>query len=240
MKTYLRTIAQRYLPHLWVRYSHWRSAKEREMAELSAVVPSGRVALDIGAYSGMYTRPLAHIASRVYAFEPTEMANTLARSSAKNVVVHRIAISDRVGTAKLRIPNSTTCGTLESVYSGGLVVEVPVSTIDAMIGDEDIGFIKIDVEGHEIAVIRGATQTIAKCQPILLIECEERFNAQSQQTILSMLPSGYKCQYLDANGNMQDLLRFNPNKDQVQGSEPYINNFFFFPPRPHQASSAHL
>ena len=53
--------------------------------------------------------------------------------------------------------------------------EVELRTLDSY-GFEDVAFIKIDVEGHEEAVLAGAGDTLVRAKPVLLIEIEERHN----------------------------------------------------------------
>ena len=94
-------------PSLWVRWHLARCADsiEPEVALLKHIVPRDGVAVDIGANLGLYTRELAGIAQAVHAFEPShEMARLLRRTSAANVMVHEMALSDRDGAARLRIP----------------------------------------------------------------------------------------------------------------------------------------
>src|SRR4029450_12601416 len=54
-------------------------------------------------------------------------------------------------------------------------IEVPMATLDSSYEGE-VGFIKIDVEGHEQAVLDGAVQTIRRCRPRLLVEIDERLS----------------------------------------------------------------
>jgi FkbM family methyltransferase len=57
------------------------------------------------------------------------------------------------------------------VWGAGATTEMPVhmQTLDSL-GLVDVGFLKIDVEGHELAVLRGANETIAKNRPVVFME----------------------------------------------------------------------
>ena len=63
---------------------------------------------------------------------------------------------------------------------------VPTYRLDSLSID-NVGFMKIDVEGHEESVIIGAEQTIRRCRPILLIEAENRHREGAVQKITRRL-----------------------------------------------------
>jgi len=94
------------------RYIAHRARKElrrgeRELGLLPFLVDPTRVALDVGANKGVWTWWLAGLASQVYAYEPNpKLFNILRRNVAANVVAEQIALSDRAGTAELRVPYS--------------------------------------------------------------------------------------------------------------------------------------
>ena len=233
LKSVLRSGFQTLAPRLWSVYSEMRSGQDPEMALLPLVVPRGRVALDAGAHFGCYARALAKLTDRVHAFEPTETADIMARTMPRNVTVHRMALSSHMGAAALRIPRcSSALASLERHVTGDArTIEVTLTTIDAMFPAEDIGFIKIDVEGHESAVLNGARATIARCLPVLLIECEERMNPGGLDKLIHYFDQWkYICKYLK-DGELHNVSEFRHDRDQVQGVSPYINNFFFIPSR---------
>ena len=68
---------------------------------------------------------------------------------------------------------STVSPTASATYPDHRAIEVPMATLDSSYEGE-VGFIKIDVEGHEQAVLDGAVQTIRRCRPRLLVEIDER------------------------------------------------------------------
>ena len=65
-------------------------------------------------------------------------------------------------------------------------MEVPVRTLDSF-GLTSVGFIKIDVEGHELAVLQGACKTIALSHPILMVEVEDRHRHDAVHTVEEFL-----------------------------------------------------
>ncbi len=138
--------------------------------------------LDIGAYVGdsalMLSRyPVAHI----YAFEPfddafDELTYNIKLNEVTNIHPVKLGASDFVGTKKLFFGGGLSISTNNpdnSLSKGSCtnVVQIPTTTIDAFVLEKKatIGVIKIDAEGAEQEVLRGAVNTIKKDKPILLI-----------------------------------------------------------------------
>ena len=150
------------------RYLSWNPI---EYAAFRAAVTPGMVALDIGANVGAYSVLLGQwvgASGRVYAFEPSGAAfRGLVRHvslNAQDGVVQPVAaaVSDVDGDANLIVADTAGESRLAGPSEVGATASVPVTTIDAFCGREGIqpSFIKIDVEGAELAVLRGARETI--------------------------------------------------------------------------------
>jgi FkbM family methyltransferase len=166
----------------WLYYPH-KIAKctrlgEPELRILADLVPRGCTALDIGANRGYYSYALAKIADQVEAFEPHPgLARFLRRKLGRSVHVHEVALSNRSGSAILHIPQVKTGidvhynSSIKKVYAFEkyIEVEVRVTTLDEF-GFDDVGFIKIDVEGSDMDVIEGGRQTIARNRPNMVVE----------------------------------------------------------------------
>lgn len=150
---------------------------EPELRHLAAFCPPRGTAVDVGAWYGPWSRALAARVDRVVAFEPNpDVATILSRTVPSNVSVVRAAATDRVGTDELWVP-ATGMGT-EAVASlrevpHATAVSVPTTTIDAQ-GLSEVTMLKVDVEGAELEVLRGATSTLDACRPALLVELEYR------------------------------------------------------------------
>ena len=120
--------------------------------------------MDIGANIGVMTRLFAARAGHVHAFEPGPRALRLLRANAlPNVTVHPVAVSDENGTVRLNEQESSDTSFIDS--DG---VEVRCVTVDSLGLKPD--FIKIDVEGYEHKVIRGAAETLKSASPIVMFE----------------------------------------------------------------------
>ncbi len=139
----------------------------------------GRTFVDIGSHIGFYTMGLAPGFERVVAFEPSKFQyGWLTRNRALNAYEHvlceHVALGDTRGDATLNVLS----------YEGGLnslspevanahhIIDrysVPVELLDDR-GMTDVDLMKIDVEGFEIPVLRGARKTIEASRPVILIE----------------------------------------------------------------------
>jgi FkbM family methyltransferase len=164
-------------------YYPYKIAKERrrlepEMAILRDLVAVGSTAIDVGANRGYYSYALSKVAARVEAFEPNPVLASFARRKlGPKVNVHQAALSDHEGTETFYVPQSSggvdshLVGNLGNLYPTleNVEYQVRVATLDAFDFD-NVGFIKIDVEGNELPVIEGAARTISRCRPNLVVE----------------------------------------------------------------------
>ncbi|HVA86926.1 MAG TPA: FkbM family methyltransferase [Candidatus Saccharimonadales bacterium] len=223
---------------LYIRY---RVAKEMRRGEpelrlLPFLVDPARNAVDVGANKGVYTFVLARLARHVYAFEPNPKIFRILRATApRRATISPLALSDRSGNAALRVPygpsgHSNQGGSLSAVKVSGEHTEVPVERrrLDDL-DLPDIGFIKIDVEGHESAVLDGARATIARDRPALLVEMEEKHTMQPIETALAaMLDRGYHGFFLDR-AALRPLDAFDPEVHHRHPRTGYVFNFIFLP-----------
>ncbi|MFB4315904.1 FkbM family methyltransferase [Actinomadura sp. 21ATH] len=147
---------------------------EPELARLSDYVPAGGTAIDVGGWFGPWTRRLAGRADRVVTVEADPRLAGLLRRAFPRVDVVQAAASDACGEIDLWIPETGALAGVSSVTAGaGRPVRVPRVTVDGL-RLTDVRFIKLDVEGHEPNVLRGAADTVRRDRPTLLVEVEER------------------------------------------------------------------
>ena len=178
---------------------------EPEFSVLPQLVPGDMVALDIGANMGIYTYALAGVARHVHAFEPQAGCCDVIASWAanRNVTVHNAGVGSAPGELVLHVPvvDGRKIGTRASftpIEGPHEDVRVPIITIDSL-GIERIGFIKIDVEGFEHAVLLGAEKSLRRWQPALLVELDRgRQSRESFQRSVDFLRDlGYAASVLD-------------------------------------------
>lgn len=118
-----------------------------------------RLAIDIGAHRGIWTKILCDRFQRVIAIEPTELVEMIDERALKV----RAACGARTGKCRMQQGKRNTGQTY--VMPGG---NTPIITIDSL--EVDPSFIKIDVEGMEPDVLKGARRTIQTHRPVVMIE----------------------------------------------------------------------
>ncbi len=139
---------------------------------LETLVTKGSSVVDVGAnigYFSVLSALLAGPTGRVVAFEPEPrnhavLAANVATNSLRQVTVVQAACADRIGHHELTINASETgWHRLAPVgaSSRGKGVLVELTTVDAVVGEAPVDVVKIDVEGHEGAVVAGMAQTVA-------------------------------------------------------------------------------
>jgi FkbM family methyltransferase len=167
---------------------------EPEIRSVDEVCGRGGTMVDIGGWYGPWARRLVRRASRVVVIEPTPLHEVLSRTLPPAVDVIGAAASDHGGEAEIWLPspNGATRG-ISSLHRRDIhstSVTVPLVTVDGL-GLRDVTFMKIDVDGHEVPVLRGAAETIRRDQPRLLIEVEQRI--QPVEDVTDLLASwGYR------------------------------------------------
>lgn len=161
---------------------------EPELGHLDEICGRGGVMIDVGAWYGPWSQRLARRADRLVALEPTSRHQVLQRTLPANAEVVQAAASDHRGIGKLWTPGdgdgAEGLGSMVKRDVHSAYTEVPLIRIDDL-GLSGVTFMKVDVEGHELAVLQGAADTIRACRPRLLLEVESRM--QSIEVLISLL-----------------------------------------------------
>ena len=194
---------------------------EPEMAYFKYLVPPGSTVLDLGANFGLHSRFLAQAVGptgRVHAVEPVPGTFDVLKSNVRRlgldaVRAHHYAVSDRAGTVTMSVPRYQQGG--ENPYearvvdatgsAGGRTVEVPARRLDDLFGNGDrITFVKCDVEGHELNVLRGAGTIRLGHRPAWLIEVsgDPDEPPTSAHELMRLMTDGGYAAYHDRDGRL--------------------------------------
>ncbi len=174
---------------------------------------------DIGANSGYYGILSAFLYkdSQTYSFEPlTEYADCIRKSAYLNRLENIFIFENGVGNIneEKTMHLAGTGSSFEEGFSGNDTTPkrtIKIKKLDDMVKDENItlpDFIKIDVEGHELKVLRGAEKTIKKNLPVMFIEIasslkklgKDYVNKDCAETFNLLREIGYVPYILSPNG----------------------------------------
>jgi FkbM family methyltransferase len=226
---------------------------EAEYGLLPYLCRLNKTSVDIGANRGRYTYWMLRHSDCVIAFEPSpEFCARLRRLFPTGVDVREAVVSDRSGQSELRVPlmysgrmREYNLATIEpaNALPDWEIARVPVDmvTLDELNLDR-IGFIKIDVEGHELSVLHGARRLLADQHPRLLVECENHYRPEAIESVALFLSDlSYEGFYLYKD-RLRPIAQFEPDKLQNPKHDrywtlrlggrywtkvPYIRNFVF-------------
>jgi FkbM family methyltransferase len=154
-----------------------------EFSHLSDFFVSTETAIDIGANQGLFTYVFSRRFQRVYAFEvDEEVASTISNYNPGNITLYPFGLSSTSRTSKFYIPvlkglALAGWGSFDRDNLAGaeefIEKDVQVKRLDEFeIPAAD--FVKVDVEGHEVEVLKGAAATIDRCRPVVLIEVKDK------------------------------------------------------------------
>lgn len=185
---------------------HIGAVFEPEMVRLfRAAADDSEVVLDIGANIGCTAILFGALAKNVYAFEPSPTTFTLLernirRSGLSNVFLHNIGLGAESGECTLTFNPSNRSGGFVSQLTqasvGHAVERITIRRMDDVAQSlhlSSIDFIKVDVEGFEGHVLRGAGHTLATYKPVVVLElnhwCLNAFQRTSIPDFFDLLRS---------------------------------------------------
>ena len=130
---------------------------------------------------GIWSRPMSNLFEKVEAFEPTDKNRECLIKNLKDVnnveiFHHGLGASNRVGNLLQGVRN---CGDCKIIYADRIkgVVFGPGDVVNVRTLDShnfnNIGLIKIDTQGHELPILRGAIETIKKHRPVIVFEIDQ-------------------------------------------------------------------
>jgi FkbM family methyltransferase len=193
-------------------------------------LPRDRDAVDVGANVGLYSVLIAKLISgRVLAIEPTRQAfELLTRNLERNDVGTKVICDQAVASDSRGETFITVCigreeySTVGSPHEAADGVETEQQRVRAVTIDDECerlglipGFIKIDVEGFEYQVLKGALNTLRKHRPVLLIEVNHALlsacGTKPADVFQLLRGSGYKLSHA-----------MDPSQDVIELDEGYV------------------
>lgn len=176
-------------------YGEWAQA---EIDLLDSLVAQSAVVLDVGAHIGTHSLGLARrpgSARTVFSFEPHPFYRALLEQNIRtngydNIQLHPQGLAEEIGELAFSVRDLAGAenfggARLEPISTEGGQIVVPVQTLDSLALTE-CDLIKIDAEGMEAPILRGAMQTLARCHPIVYCECN---SAEEGWPVLDLMRS---------------------------------------------------
>ena len=208
-----RTILEACFPRwLWNAYKHQRfyqivknylKSPEKDAIIIKCLLNNNSIAIDIGANIGVYSCTMASIAQTVYAIEPIPetyegLRYVIKKMKYTNITAINAAVSDKIGSVKMIIPVNKQGVKLfyRSHIAESTVEPLTITrTLHSITLDSEflpmaasIGFVKCDVEGHEIYCLKGAAQLLSHGQSAWLLEINDQSDEKGSnaQTIFNL------------------------------------------------------
>ena len=190
---------------------------EQELKFIRSLCDPHRDAVDAGANIGTYSYFLRRHARKVYAYEPNPVLAARLHRLLADVTVRHAALSDRTGRVVLQVPVNADGAVQHELASitqqfGVKTIDYPVEaiTLDSE-HHSNVGFLKVDVEQHELAVLSGALGTIQRCRPVVMTEISPLKYAEGLVRAFSFITElGYEG-WFSFNGSWDRLTNFQPN-----------------------------
>jgi FkbM family methyltransferase len=168
----------------------WESVEQKSYESFANAVRAGDVVYDVGAHIGTYTvvaLQKSGPSGRVVAYEPVDLTRVFLKrhlqwnSGGDRVVVRPVSCGSQSGQASLYLREGEMNGDSGLVpVRGARSVVVPVRTLDSEV--EELGLVptivKIDVEGWEFEVLKGAEYILARYRPLLFLSLHPEALAQ--------------------------------------------------------------
>jgi len=194
--------------YYWKKFQTASATDEVDLRLIGKIVKPGDHVIDVGANFGSFSKEIAlriGDSGKLLSLEPVPetyqvLKNNLTKAGLNQVIPLCLAASDKEGPETLNVPNYADGSA--NFYSASLQetpnaekISINCQTLDNLCTEYKLSpaFIKIDVEGHEPAVLAGAKATITNHFPILLIEVNDGFYAGSTGAAIQnfLFPLGY-------------------------------------------------
>lgn len=214
---------------------NFKNYEPNELKMMRKILKKDSILLDIGANIGWYCLNLAGNVSKghIFAFEPIPktykfLKKNIALNNIKNVKLYNFGLSDKNGEEIFYYdPKLSGAASLRKLHKNRKKIKIKcrLKKLDGFINKitPRIDFIKCDVEGAEIFVVKGGLKTIKKYLPILFLEMlrkwSAKFNYHPNDIIKILKEIGYSCYYVK-NNKLINIKKIN--------EKTIATNFYFF------------
>lgn len=207
-----------------------------ETAVMEDLVKPGWTAIDAGANYGWHAIHLAKwvgAEGRVYAFEPVpasfqELAENIELNRCRNLKAYDLALGNQEGQIPMMVPAIPLgAGAASQFLDMGEKFLVPVQKLDDFLdrqGIDRVDFLKADIEGGELNLLRGAVNLLSRLRPTILLEIVDihcrRFGHTPRNVVEFLTEHGYSGKFIGDQGIFRNF----------DASAPPNGNYLFVPP----------
>jgi FkbM family methyltransferase len=180
---------------------------ESEIHFVRSFIKEGMFALDIGANYGLYSTAIANglgSSGKLWCFEPTEntanaLRQTIKTNQYNNIELIQAGLSDHLGKATFYTSDNAELNSLTASESTqGNKQTIELLTLDGCYEQHSwahLDFIKLDAEGEELNILKGAHKTLSACSPLIMFELKH--GKETNTALISAFKDlGYESYYL--------------------------------------------
>ncbi|MFD3452109.1 FkbM family methyltransferase [Streptomyces sp. NPDC058691] len=160
---------------------------------------------DVGAHVGYFSMiaALANPAAKVHAFEPVDeiharLAVNIRSNNTQNVKRYQAGVSNKPGWTEINVRFAgnllSTGSSVVRSSDGAKRQRIQLVSLDEVFADTKLDLVKIDVEGHEPAVLRGARKVLKRDRPFVMLEALR--DAPLDPLLAQFKPFGYDCHWV--------------------------------------------
>jgi FkbM family methyltransferase len=187
-------------------HTFWEKMFDEEKKIISKFIKRGDSVIDVGGNLGFFVLILNELVGKtgnIYTFEPSKklkakLESTVKKNNLQNVTIVNLALGESEATTTLHYnPKQTGLTSIVTDFeTGSLSEEIQITTLDKFSENipGKISFIKIDTEGYEPQVLRGAKELIKKDKPVIYIELGGDHLETSIEALKVLKELGYYCE----------------------------------------------
>ncbi|WP_078612581.1 FkbM family methyltransferase [Streptomyces canus] len=175
------------------------------LATWSRLAAKSTTIADVGAHVGYFSMiaALGNPKAKVHSFEPVDQIHArlsvnVRSNTAQNVKLHQAGVSGEAGWAEISVRFAgnllSTGSTLEGGAADAEQKRIRLVCLDEVFAETRLDLVKIDVEGHELSVLKGARQVLKRDRPTVLLEALR--DADMQILLAEFDPLGYDCHWI--------------------------------------------
>ena len=187
-------------------HTFWDKLYREEIAKIKNYIKPGDTVIDVGGNLGFFVLILSElvgVTGKIYSFEPSSLLKnkltaTIQNNNIRNVTIVNLALGEAEGSTTLHYnPKQSGLSSIVSDFEeNSLSEEIKITTLNKF--SENIpgrvSFIKIDTEGYEPQVLKGATELIIRDKPTIYIELGGEYQASSADALKILNELNYFCE----------------------------------------------